>query len=439
MKTFSKSINVQTVVAAHNLCCGCGVCAAICPADCIEIKFDENLEYKPFVDSDACTNCGSCIRVCPHNQKTNLSAEKTFRENHPNTKENKFLGPFLNCYIGHVTRFEDRLASASGGLLTAILEELFTRNFVDAAVVVGESLYERTGKFFEATLANNVEDFRRNRGSKYYPIEYSQVIKKINSEKSRRYAIVALPCTTLAMRKAQLLNAKLRENILYILSPVCGHGVSAAYTEYLLRINEIDPSSVIEISYRDKKGISSANDYNFVVKYRGADGVKVRHLGFLSSNVGKIWCNYLFTPNKCFYCTDFAGEFSDASFADAWLPEYIQDVNGTSIAITRNAEIDSLIKDMVYHGKLHSSVIPPEKVIKTQWSALQFKKESIKGRVHLRKLFYRDFPDYRISYRDISTIEAIRKNWRTILNAHLSKLLYRKRLMNLIKSLISHT
>ena len=432
MKTFSKPINVQTTVVAHNLCCGCGVCAAICPVECIEIRFDENLEYKPFVDSDACTSCGLCIRVCPSNQKTSLSVGETFRENHLNAKENDFLGLFLNCYVGYVTRLEDRFASASGGLLTAVLEELLTQNFVDAAVVVGNSPYESTGKFFEVTLVNSVEDIRRNRGSKYYPVEYSQVIKKIGSERSRRYAMVALPCATLAIRKAQLLNAKLRENVPYILSPVCGHGVSAAYTEYLLRINAIDPSSVIEINYRDKKGISNANDYNFVVRYRGADGVKVRRLGFLSSDVGKVWCNYLFTPNKCFYCTDFAGEFSDASFADAWLPEYIKDVNGTSIAITRNAEIDQLIKKMTDEGKLHLSLITPEKVIKAQWSALQFKKERIKGRIRLRKVFDGNFPDYEINWQSVSMVEAIRKNWKIMLNARLSKFLYRKRSLKLV-------
>ncbi|MEM2589282.1 MAG: Coenzyme F420 hydrogenase/dehydrogenase, beta subunit C-terminal domain [Candidatus Bathyarchaeia archaeon] len=434
MKIFPKPINVHTAIAGHNLCCGCGVCAAICPLGCIEIKFDENLEYKPFVDSDTCTSCGLCINVCPSNQRTSFLAEKQFRESHSDAKENSFLGSFLNCYVGYVTKVEDRLASASGGLLTAVLEELLTRNFVDAAVVVGGASYKRSGKFFEAVIANNVEDVRRSRGSKYYPIEYSRVIKKICSEKGWRYAIVALPCAALAIRKAQLLNARLRENIFYILSPVCGHGVSAAYTEYLLKINGVEPPSVISINYRDKKGISSANDFNFTVKYRGEDGIKVKRFSFLSSGVGKVWCNYLFTPNKCFYCTDFAGEFSDASFADAWLPEYIGDVNGTSVVITRNAEVDQLIKKMTDEGKLHLSPISPEKVMKAQWSALQFKKESIKGRIRLKKILYRDFPDYGINYLDISIIEAIRKNLRLMVYAHLSKLMYR-RTISLIKIL----
>lgn len=433
MRTFTKPVNVQTLASVHDLCCGCGVCAAICPANCIEIRFDENLQYKPFVDCDVCSNCGLCLHVCIENQETNIHAERTFGETRSNAAESEFLGSFLNCYVGHVTRLEDRLASASGGLLTAILEELLARNFVDAAVVVGESSYERTGKFFEATLVENANGVHRNRGSKYYPIEYSQVLKEIESEKSRRYAIVALPCTTLAIKKAQL-NKKL-QNVLYVLSPVCGHGVSAAYTEFLLKSNEINPYSVTKISYRDKTKISKANDYNFVAEYKATKGVKIKRLGFVSSDVGKIWCNYLFTPTKCFFCKDFAGELSDASFADAWLPEYTQDVNGTSLLIVRNAEIDLLIKKMTNEGKLHLSLIIPEKIIKAQRSALQFKKESIKGRVRLYKLFHQDFPDYGINWRDVSLVKAIRRNWRIILNAHLSRWLYRKRFLNLIRRL----
>lgn len=433
MRTFTTPVNVQALARIHDLCCGCGVCAAICPQNCIEMRLDENLQYKPFVDCEVCNNCGLCVNVCIENQETNVNVERTFMETHSNSTENRFLGAFFNCYVGHVTRIEDRLASASGGLLTAILEELLRRNFVDAVVVVGESSYERTGKFFDATIVENVEGVHLNRGSKYYPIEYSQVLKEIESKKDRRYAIVALPCTTLAIRKAQL-NKKL-QNVRYVLSPVCGHGVSAAYTEFLLKSNDISPHSVTKISYRDKTKISKATDYNFVAEYKTAKGTKIKRLGFVSSDVGKIWCNYLFTPTKCFFCKDFAGEVSDASFADAWLPEYSQDVNGTSLMIVRNAEIHSLIKEMVNEDKLHLSSITPEKIMKAQRDALHFKKELIKGRVRFYKLFHQDFPDCGINWRNVSLVAAIRKNWRTMLNAHLSRWLYRKRFLNLIRHL----
>lgn len=432
----AKPTNVQTLSRLHDLCCGCGVCAAICPVNCIEMKFDNNLQYKPFVDYKICTNCGLCLRVCTENQETNILTEGPFTDSHDNYTENKFVGLFLNCYVGHVNRHEDRFNSASGGLLTAILENLLTRNFVDAVVVVGGTSYERTGKFFEAKIVDNIQGIRQNRGSKYYPVEYSQVLKLINSEKSRRYAIVALPCVTLAIRKAQL-DKKFR-NVLYVLSLVCGHGVSAAYTEFLLRSNSINPGSVTKICYRDKTNISTAIDYNFLAEYKTVNGTKVKRLGFNSSDVGKIFNNYLFTPNKCFFCNDFAGELSDASFADAWLPEYMPDVNGTSLLIVRNKKIDSLIKELVAEGKLHLSLITPKKIIKAQQNPLHFKKESIKGRVRLSRLFHKNFPDCGINYREAPVMKSIRVNWQKMMNAHLSRWLYRNQLLNFIRNLISH-
>lgn len=291
--------NVQALVERYDVCCGCGVCAAICPVNCIEMRFDENLQYKPFVDSKVCTNCSLCAEVCVQNQETTIDVERNFTKTRSDSDENSFLGAFYDCYVGYVTRTEGRLKSASGGLLTAVLEELFARNLVDSIVVAGESVYGHTGKFFEATTVEDGAGVRCNSGSKYYPIEYSQVLKEIKSNKDRRYAIVALPCVALAIRKVQL-NKQL-QNVRYVFCPVCGHGVSAAYTEFILKSNNINPISVTKICYRDKTDISKANDFNFVAEYNISEGKKVRRLGFLSSDVGKIWWNYLFTMNKCFF------------------------------------------------------------------------------------------------------------------------------------------
>lgn len=428
MKT-KKLVNVETNIVSKDRCCGCGACAAICPIEgCVTLQFDKNLEYKPVVNSDVCTNCGLCLRVCPDDLEDNPKVQRIFEKSHPDIRKNEILGPLLTCYVGYVTNLEDRCASASGGVLTAILEELLTTGKIDAVALVGSSDYQSTGKFFETTIVDNVEKIRQNRGSKYYPIEHSGTLKTMKSIDGR-YAVVALPCVTLGIRKAQLYNDKLRKNIRYMLSPVCGHNVSAAYTEYLLKTNGIEPSSVAGLNYRDKEKISNALDYNLAVKYLSNQGLKTKRFGFQSSNVGKTFCSYMFSMNKCLYCTDFTGELSDASFADAWLPEYIQDANGTSLVIVRNNEIKSLIKKMIRQKKLQLSLIPPETVIKAQWGQLHFKKELIKGRIRLQKLFHRDFPNYKVNWQKTSILKALRENRRILLNQYLSKWLYRHQLL----------
>ena len=45
-------------------CCGCAVCADICPKNCIAMKPDEKGFLYPEVDAEKCIECGKCERHC---------------------------------------------------------------------------------------------------------------------------------------------------------------------------------------------------------------------------------------------------------------------------------------------------------------------------------------------------------------------------------------
>ena len=46
-------------------CFGCGVCAAVCPTDCIAMVSDQEGFPYPDVDHQVCIECGKCIAACP--------------------------------------------------------------------------------------------------------------------------------------------------------------------------------------------------------------------------------------------------------------------------------------------------------------------------------------------------------------------------------------
>ena len=41
-----------------------GVCVAVCPANCLEMRFNKYGQYNPILVGD-CVDCGLCINVCP--------------------------------------------------------------------------------------------------------------------------------------------------------------------------------------------------------------------------------------------------------------------------------------------------------------------------------------------------------------------------------------
>lgn len=59
------------LVANHTLCCGCSICATVCPREAIELSSATleagRLAARPRIDIDAdkCSFCGECVALCP--------------------------------------------------------------------------------------------------------------------------------------------------------------------------------------------------------------------------------------------------------------------------------------------------------------------------------------------------------------------------------------
>ena len=55
-------------------CCGCGACAAGCPAHAITMKPDADGFLYPIVNSEKCINCSKCEKLCAFNKMTGANS-----------------------------------------------------------------------------------------------------------------------------------------------------------------------------------------------------------------------------------------------------------------------------------------------------------------------------------------------------------------------------
>lgn len=57
--------DMPKISSLGDACCGCGACAAMCPASCVSMVADACGFSYPAVDGSACVGCGRCDSVCP--------------------------------------------------------------------------------------------------------------------------------------------------------------------------------------------------------------------------------------------------------------------------------------------------------------------------------------------------------------------------------------
>lgn len=129
-------------VLENKQCCGCSACVQVCPKECIIMVNDtEGFRY-PKVDHDRCIDCHLCEQVCPMLQSA--------KPGDPQSVE--------------AMRFQDkqkRIESSSGGVFTAIAEEIIRRD----GVVFGAAWTDDWQ--VEHRYCESIDGLAALRGSKY--------------------------------------------------------------------------------------------------------------------------------------------------------------------------------------------------------------------------------------------------------------------------------
>jgi coenzyme F420-reducing hydrogenase beta subunit len=263
-------------------------------------------------------------------------------------------------------------------MLTLVLQYLLVTGRIDAAVVVGPA--EPYGEtLFTARLVRSLEELDSCAGSKYYPVEFSSILREIQAG-SERIAVVGLPCHISGVRAVLSSLPRVRMRVRYLFGLVCGHGVSTVFTDFVTAAAGAKLDGADRVAYRTKRDESSATEFSFTIEPR--NGKEGRALPFPYTAYGAAWSRRLFVPRSCDFCEDVFAVDADASFMDAWLPRYMKDPKGTSLVISRRQEITDMLTELVVRNEARLWEVNAEDILASQQPAVHWKRDLLPDRVY---------------------------------------------------------
>ena len=300
-------------------CCGCELCAQVCPVGAIKLEADLEGFIYPVVDAEKCISCGKCVKKCPA-----LSS-------------GKFEG-IASTYAGYSNNDTEVLKSASGGLASAL-----SRSFLSEGDCVFGVRYSDDWKSVEFARIESTCDIDLFRGSKYVQARKANLYREVADglRDGHRVLVIGLPCEIAAIR-SYLSDAGTEG--LYLCSLIC-HGPTSqsVHKDYIDNLERQQRSRVRFFSVRYKDG--AWKPYYAFAEFKNSISVKEE---FLKSSYGAAFTH--FNRPSCSRCK-FKEEFDaadltigDYHFAHAGVPQF--NPLGVSVALTRTEKGERMLHSL---------------------------------------------------------------------------------------------
>jgi len=311
-------------------CCGCNACFDVCPKDAIHLNTDTEGFWYPKVDKDKCINCGLCEKVCPQ-----LHVEEL--------KHNEFEQPV--CFAAIHKNIETRFASTTGGLFSALAEQMY-----EEGGYVGGAIYREDWSVAHF-ISNNPNDLKRLRQSKYSQSDTRGFYKEVKRLllTGEKVLVCGSPCQMAALRR--FLGKDFPS--LIIVDYICKSITSPMfYQKYLDFWERKAGSKLISFKFKDKE----LGWRNLVKRFDFKNGKTMYSRAQDNDLYSTAYHGHIVSRPSCYDCK-FKGfpRMADITIADFWgcekKNEYreLDDNAGTSAVIVNNSRGLDFFKKIEKH------------------------------------------------------------------------------------------
>lgn len=337
---------IAHIVVSHR-CTGCGICTTACRQHCLELQENSYGELNPvWKRKNSCNHCGVCLKVCPaeymrkaDNPLLQSGSISAFMEKY---KQNQ-------CFAIHSLNQQHRNECASGGFTSEFLSFLLSNRLVDFCIII---VRENANALKSVPIAiNDPEQIFLGRGSKYSPVDYSQVPRLLTeaAQNGQKVALVGLPCQLAGISAYATLHPEIKKSILCTISLVCGHTPTFRAYDYLFK--------KIGSNRADLKKLSNRGDGwpGYMTMEFGTSPKRVfRHAYGGPLSWGRLFSSPFCMTRGCVFCTDPVGFTADISVSDAWLPRFRYSNNpGENLVWFHNSSYLNQLDCMIEQGILH--------------------------------------------------------------------------------------
>ena len=360
-----------TWVVQNGLCAQCGFCHTVCPVHAIEIQRDltagENL---PLVNKDRCIFCLSCIQVCPG---LGVDFDRYYRTYLSRASYSKYRGYIKNAYIGYSSNRTHRSNSASGGLLSELAAFALESGILDY-IVYAEQKKENPFQV-QTQITGNPEQIRKNTGSIYFPVPLGRGLTELletHISKNDRLGLIGLPCHIQGVHKLSDINRFKKYNWYLLFGIFCGGTWTYRATEAILRELGENKKSLVRFSFRGK-------GWPGKISWTRKDGSECeisRHhrKGIKNMVLSSIFlANSMYTPHRCFTCSDGLAELSDLAFGDPWLQSLKEETLGKTMVVVRTSKARDLLEQAQSAGVIRFKEVSDWEVMVAQKGMLMYK------------------------------------------------------------------